>query len=242
MKKPFLSLVIPAYNEAARLPNTLEQACEFLKAQPYDCEVIVAENGSTDNTYELALSYQTSIPQLKVLHLDERGKGSAVRSGMLAARGDYRFICDADFSMSPDQILKFVPPALKGADVAIATREGPGAQRLDEPAYRHIIGRAFNLLVRLVVLPGLHDSQCGFKCFSAEVAEKVFPLQTINGWTFDVEVLFIARRKGYRVAEVPITWQYHPNSKVHFVRDSVRMALDLLRIRLNALFGRYDPR
>lgn len=242
MSTPFLSIIIPAYNEAERLPTALQEACAFIQAQPYECELIVAENGSTDTTYEVALGFQSCIPQLKVLHLDERGKGSAVRSGMLAARGDYRFICDADFSMSPDQILKFIPPSLKGADIAIATREGPGAQRLDEPAYRHFIGRIFNMLVRLVALPGLHDSQCGFKCFSAAAAEKVFPLQRITGWTFDVEVLFIARRMGFTVAEVPITWQYHPHSKVRFVRDSIHMGLDLLRIRLNALFGRYGAR
>jgi hypothetical protein len=124
--------------------------------------------------------------------------------------------------------------------IAIASREAPGAQRIGEPEYRHIVGRVFNALVRLLALPGLQDSQCGFKCFRADVVEEVFACQTINGWTFDVEVLFVARKRGYSIVEVPIHWHFNPQSKVRVLRDSFYMASDLIRIRLNALRGRYD--
>jgi hypothetical protein len=126
--------------------------------------------------------------------------------------------------------------------IAIASREAPGAVRYDEPPSRHLIGRVFNWLVRVLLLHGLQDTQCGFKCFRADVAEKVFPLVTISGWTFDVEALFIARRMGYSIVEVPIPWYYDANSKVRVGRDALQMGTDLLRIRWNALRGRYHTR
>ena len=158
---------------------------------------------------------------------------------MLAARGEYRFICDADLSMPIAEVNRFIPPAMD-ADVAIASREGPDAVRYDEPAYRHFMGRGFNMLVRLLALPGLQDTQCGFKCFRGKLADEIFPLQTINGWTFDVEVLFIARRRGYKIVEVGIPWYFNPESKIRVWRDLSRMFLDLLAIRRNAARGLYD--
>ena len=139
---------------------------------------------------------------------------------MLEAQGEYRIFCDVDFSMPVKEISRFIPPALPDMDVAIASREKNGAVRYNEPAYRHFIGRGFNTLVRWMALPGLQDTQCGFKCFREEVAERIFPLQTIDGWTFDVEVLFIARRMGYRIVEVPIPWYYNADSKVRVFKDS----------------------
>jgi len=241
-QNPLLSLIIPAYNEAERLPASIEQIQTFLSAQPFSAEIIVVENGSTDGTYELVEALQKKIGSLKVMHENTPGKGWAVRQGMLAARGEYRFICDADLSMPIEEVTRFLPPILPDAPIAIASREAPGAVRYDEPEYRHLIGRVFNALVRLLLLPGLQDTQCGFKCFRADAANAVFPLVTIRGWTFDVEALFIARRLGFTISEVPIPWRYHAHSRVKVLRDSLQMGMDLLRIRLNALKGRYHAR
>lgn len=240
MTEPYLSLVIPAHNEALRLPATLEQAFAFLGAQSYTSEVIVVENGSRDNTLEIARQAQTRFPDLQVISLGQSGKGRAVKAGMLAARGQFRFFADADFSMPTSEINRFIPPALQDADISIASREAKGAVRYNEPAYRHLVGRAFNLLVRVMALPGFQDSQCGFKCFSAAAAEALFPRQTLAGWSFDVELLFIARRLGYRIVEIPIHWYFNPDSKIRVVKDSLQMGLDLLSIRRNTLLGRYN--
>jgi hypothetical protein len=158
---------------------------------------------------------------------------------MLAAQGEYRFMCDVDLSMPLAEINRFLPPALDGYDVAIASREAPGAVRHDEPYYRHLVGRIYNGLIRLLALPGLHDTQCGFKCFRAAAAEVLFPRQTLIGWSFDVEILFIARILGYKIVELPIHWYYNPHSKIKVLRDSIKMGADLVTIRLNALRGKY---
>jgi hypothetical protein len=142
--------------------------------------------------------------------------------------------------MPIDQINRFLPPSLEGADIAIASREARGAVRYNEPAYRHLVGRIFNTMIRLLALPGLQDTQCGFKCFRAPVAEDVFKHQTLGGWSFDVEVLYIAQKHGYRIVELPIPWYYRANSKISVLHDSLRMALDLLVIRRNGLRGVYD--
>ncbi|MDY6867336.1 MAG: dolichyl-phosphate beta-glucosyltransferase [Chloroflexota bacterium] len=240
MSKPYLSIIIPAHNEAERLPPSLQKIDTFLNTQGYLAEVLVVENGSSDETLRIAQGYAARMPNLRVLHEEERGKGLAVKQGMLEAKGKYRFLCDADLSMPIEQVNRFLSPALEMVDVAIGSREVPGAKRFDEPSYRHLIGRMFNTMVRWILLPGLQDTQCGFKCFSAEVAEKVFPLQTLKGMSFDAEVLFIARKKGFQVQEIPIDWYFNPDSRVRLFQDSLHMALDLLLIRLNAVRGRYD--
>jgi len=242
LKKPFLSIIIPAYNEAGRLPASLRRIDAFLSTQPFVAEILVVENGSSDGTFEIIQSMRDEIRGLKVRHEDTRGKGWAVKQGMLAASGEYRFICDADLSMPIEEVTRFLPPALDGTPIAIASREAPGAVRYDEPPSRHRIGRVFNWLVRVLLLHGLQDTQCGFKCFRADAAEKIFPLVTISGWTFDVEALFIARRMGYSIVEVPIPWYYDAHSKVRVGRDALQMGADLLRIRWNALRGCYHAR
>ncbi len=240
MSAPFLSIVIPAHNEEQRLPSTLQKIASFAGAQSYSIEVVVVENGSNDRTAELARSFQDQMPFLRVLQETQAGKGLAVRRGMLDALGDYRFICDADLSMPIEEVNAFIPPQLPGVDIAIASREAPGAVRIDEPPFRHLTGRVFNTIVRLMALPGLQDTQCGFKCFRGAVAQDVFRRQTLNGWAFDVEVLFIARRRGYRVVEIPIHWYFDSHSQVRVFRDTWRMLRELVSIRRNAARGLYD--
>jgi len=240
LTSPFLSIVIPAHNEELRLPRSLRQVFAFLEKQPYSAEVIVVENASSDRTLELAGEFALTQPNLIVLHEEQAGKGNAVRRGVLEARGEYRFICDADLSMPIGEVEKFLPPVLTGFDVVIASREAPGAVRYNEPSYRHWGGRAINLVIRLLILPGLHDTQCGFKCFRAEAAEKLFRQQTLGGWSFDIEILYLARRKRMKVAELPVHWYFASDSKVNAVRDALRMIGDIFRIHSNALRGRYD--
>jgi glycosyltransferase involved in cell wall biosynthesis len=239
MNKPFLSIVIPAYNEEARLPGSLEKIAGFLARQAYRAEVLIVENGSSDRTYAIAQDFAQKNPLFRALHIEERGKGIAVKTGMLAAQGEYCFICDADLSMPIEEVNHFIPPILENCDIAIGSREAPGAQRIGEPAYRHFIGRVFNSFVKFMALPGLQDTQCGFKCFSAKAAAHLFPLQTIEGWTFDVEVLFLAKHFGYTIREVPIHWHFDAHSKVRFLRDSLHMAGDLIRIRWKAIRKEY---
>ena len=241
MKRPFLSVIIPACNEESRLPGSLGQVFAFLEKQPYASEVIVVENGSTDRTLQVAQKFAKNFPNLRVFHESQRGKGLAVRRGMWEARGEYCFLCDADLSMPIAEIDRFLPPACN-CDIAIASREAPGAVRYGEPYYRHLTGRVFNFLIRLLVLPHLEDTQCGFKCFRAAVAEDVFRYQTLLGWAFDVEILYVACRRGYTIHEIGIPWHFNPESKVSVLRDSWRMFLDLLTIRRNAARGVYEAR
>jgi dolichyl-phosphate beta-glucosyltransferase len=237
---PFLSIIIPAYNEENRLPNTLEQVFHFLGKQSFSSDVIVVENGSTDRTFELAQKFADQRKNLRVIHNKERGKGGAVQRGVLEAHGEYVFICDADLSMPVGEISKFLPPTLMDFDIAIGSREAPGAVRYDEPYYRHLTGRVFNMLIRWMVLPKLQDTQCGFKCLRAKVARDIFPFQTLTGWAFDVELLYIAHHHGYHILEIPIDWYFNADSKVRVLRDSWRMFIDLLVIRRNARRGLYD--
>ena len=240
MAVPFLSLIIPAHNEEIRLPGTLQDIDQFLSKQAYSSEVVVVENGSLDRTLEIARSFEARLSYLRVFHEDQSGKGRAVQRGMLEARGEYRFFCDVDFSMPIREINRFIPPALQDVDVAIGSREAPGAVRYNEPAYRHLAGRVFNSLVRLAALPGLQDTQCGFKCFRGPLAVEIFKRQTMMGWSFDVEVLFIAQHWGYKIVEVPIPWYYKTQSHIRMFHDSWRMALDILAIRRRARQGQYD--
>lgn len=240
MTGPFLSIILPAYNEERRLPRTLEQVLSFLKGRSYDAEVLIVENGSTDRTFAVAQDFAARHPNLRVIQEGRPGKGNAVRSGMLAARGAYRFMCDADLSMPIEELNKFLPPALGDFDVAIASRELEGAVRYDEPYYRHLGGRLVNLAIRLLALPGLHDTQCGFKCFRGEVAADLFRYQTISGWSFDIELLFIARKRKYRIREVPIHWYFDPDTKLRAVKDALIMLRDIFSIHLKNLRGRYD--
>jgi dolichyl-phosphate beta-glucosyltransferase len=239
---PLLSLIVPVHNEEHRLPGSLDKITAFLAQQPYECEVIVVENGSTDDTLGMARRYAERFSYIRVYQETQRGKGLAVRRGMFEAQGKFRFICDADLSMPIEELSKFLPPALDGYDVAIASREAPGAVRYDEPWHRHLIGRIFNLLIKLVAVRGFEDTQCGFKSFCDEAAQDLFGVQTLNGIGFDVELLFVAQKRGYKVVEVPIHWYYNPESRIRLVRDSLRAMVELFIIRRNWLRGVYPAR
>ena len=235
-----LSLILPAYNEEKRLPECMEKVAKFIKQRGEPIEVLLVENGSHDRTYEMALEYAKKYPWLKVFHEETPGKGNAVRRGMLEGRGKYRMFADVDFSMPIDEISRFIPPELSDYQVAIGSREVKGAVRYNEPATRHFTGRVFNLIVRILLgLPGIHDTQCGFKSFSAEAAEKLFSVQRINGWAFDAEVLFLAKQYGYKIIEVPVQWYYDGNSKINVLQDSIKMFRELLQIRENHRKGMY---
>jgi glycosyltransferase involved in cell wall biosynthesis len=214
----------------------------FLHDQTYEAEVLVVNNGSHDRTAEIVREFQSRHSNLHLIDEKRAGKGLAVRLGMLQATGEYRFICDADLSMPIQEVNKFFPPALEDFEIAIGSREVPGAVRYNEPLHRHWIGRVFNFFVRVLAVPGLMDTQCGFKCFHETASVDLFRVQKLEGWTFDVEVLFIALRRGYRIVEVPIQWYYFPASRIHVIRDSVNMFLDLFKIRLNWINKHYVAR
>lgn len=234
-----LSIIIPAHNEERRLSETLPRVLQFLRTQNYAAEVLVVENGSHDRTAAVVEELARSEPRLQLLREARRGKGLAVRRGMLAARGAFRFMCDADLSMPIEQVVRFLPPQLAEFDVAIGSREISGAVRFGEPAFTHLRGRVFSNLVKLAVLPGIEDTQCGFKCFTAPAAEDLFRVQRLDGLSFDVELLFIARLRSYRVREVPIDWHFHRETKVRMVRDTLQMLRDVLTLRRNLRAGFY---
>ena len=223
--------MIPAYNEESRIASTLEQVIGFLNARPYTWEILVSDDGSTDATGRLVSDLAASHPNLRLISLCHRGKGWAVKNAMLAAQGQYRLLCDADLSVPIEQVDRFVPPGMIDADIAIGSRETAGARRIGEPLRRHIMGRVYNTLVRLLAVPGLTDTQCGFKCFRWDVVPELFQQQTMDGFAFDVEVLFLASRAGKTLREIPVDWYFRESSKVRTFRDSWSMTLDLLRIR-----------
>ena len=239
MAQPFLSIVIPAYNEETRIAQTLDTVVKYMEGQDYSWEVIVADDGSQDGTAGLVEAAAEANPGIRLVRLSHRGKGWAVRGGMLEARGQYRFLADADLSMPIEQLERFLPSGPADFDIAIGSREAPGARRFHEPFRRHLMGRAFNFMVRLLAVKGISDTQCGFKCFEAHAAETLFPLQRAQGFGFDVEILFLAQRLGMRIKEVPIDWYYHEGSKVKPLRDSFLMLKDLLSVRWNSTKGRY---
>jgi dolichyl-phosphate beta-glucosyltransferase len=238
-ERPFLSIVIPALNEATRLPGSLDKIDAFLKTQPYQAEVVVVENGSTDDTVAVVQRYAQTHPYVRLFAGEPRGKGRAVKRGMLEACGDYRFICDADLSMPIEEITKFLPPQVNGYQVAIGSREAKGAIRYHEPAHRHIMGRINNFLVKLIAVRGFEDTQCGFKMFGRQAAEDLFQVQRINGIGFDVELLFIAQRRGYRIAEVPINWYYNSDTRMRLFQDSLGIIREMIEIRRNWRAGLY---
>lgn len=238
----YLSVVIPAYNEERRLPGTLAAIGAYLSARSYAWEIVVADDGSADGTAGVVRRAAEGNPAIRLLTLPHRGKGWAVRQGMLAAAGEYRFLCDADLSMPIEHLERLLPPAAPDAAIVIGSRAAPGAQRVGEPRRRRVMSRVFNAITRLLATPGIADTQCGFKVFRADAAEALFPLQTLDGFAFDAELLFLARRGGFRVGEVGVEWRYRSESKVRPFRDGFRILRDLLLVRWRWQTGRYRTR
>lgn len=238
MTPPVLSIVIPALNEAARLPRTLQRIAEDLEASHESHEILVVDDGSTDGTADAAV--RTLGAAVTVLRNDRnRGKGYSVRRGMLAATGARRLMTDADLSTPIGERHGLGARLDAGDDIAIGSRALPGSRiEVHQPLLREGMGRVFNLFVRLLAVPGIRDSQCGFKLFTAVAAQAVFSRCRLDGFSFDVEALHVARRLGLRVAEVPVVWRNDAASRVTLVRGAAAFA-DLLRIRLNASRGRY---
>jgi glycosyltransferase involved in cell wall biosynthesis len=234
-----VSVVIPAYNEERRLGATLDTVATFLRSQPWDWEIRVVDDGSADGTVAIADRAAAVESRIVVQREPHRGKGGAVKAGLLAARGAFRFICDADLSMPIAEVSRFLPPDIEPFEVAIGSREGVRARRIGEPVYRHLMGRLFNLTVQWLVLPGIEDSQCGFKMFTADAVQSIFPRVTVDGWAFDVEVLAVARARRLRIVEVPIEWHYRAESRLSMLRDGWEMLQELIRIRLRAATGKY---
>ncbi|MFP4343468.1 MAG: dolichyl-phosphate beta-glucosyltransferase [Anaerolineales bacterium] len=238
---PFLTIVVPAYNEAHRLPHTLQRVMDFVASRPEWLDVLVVNNNSRDDTRAIAERFAAAHPRLRVVDQPVQGKGAAVRKGIFEAQGQYVFICDADLAMPIEELPRFYPETLgTDYDIAIGSREAPGARRYNEPWYRHLMGRVFNFIVRTLAVPAVQDTQCGFKAFRRESALPLFEAQTIDGFAFDVEILAIARRWGYDVIEVGIPWYYGTGGSVNPVRDSLRMFREVLRIRRNVEAGYYD--
>lgn len=232
MARPALSVVIPAYNEERRLGETLRRVDAFLAPLPADYELIVVDDGSSDGTAAAARAFSPARGRLRLLrNRRNRGKGASVRRGLAAARGGRVLFSDADLSTPITELPRLDAALDRGAAVAIGSRAVRGSRVLiPQPLYRMLMGKIFNRFVQLLVLPGLHDTQCGFKLFTREAARAIFRRQTLCGFGFDVEVLYLARRQGWAVAEVPVEWRNSLQSRVSPGRDSLRMFLDLFRI------------
>ena len=243
MREPIaLSVVIPAYNEAARLPATLRDLRAFLDRDGRRAEVIVVDDGSTDDTSQVVRRCEAEDNRIRLIRLPQnRGKGYAVRTGVVNAAGRLVLFADADGATPFDELTRLESQLSTGARVAIGSRAIPNrTTRVEARLYRRIAGRMFHAVVRLYAIRGFVDTQCGFKLFDAPVAHDLFSRMRMTGYSFDVEVLLMALRAGYKVAEVPVNWVHQPGSKVRVVRDGLRMAIDVLRIRANAARGVYD--
>jgi dolichyl-phosphate beta-glucosyltransferase len=236
---PFLAVVVPAYNEEDRIAASLESLVDYLSKQSYTWEIVVANDGSSDGTASIVTEVAERLPSIRVISLPHRGKGAAARSGMLFTDAEWRFLCDAYLSMEPEQLELFLPGGSPPAEeIVIGSREAPGANRIGEPTNRHVKGRTFTLAVRLLAFRGIEDTQCGFKLFRGDVANHIFERQRLDGFGFDVEVLFMARKMGLTIREQAIDWYYRDGSSMTVLKGMGGF-LDIARVRLNWALGRY---
>jgi dolichyl-phosphate beta-glucosyltransferase len=237
------SIVIPAYNESARIGAALERVLAHIAARAWDAEVIVVNDGSRDNTVEIIRRFSEANPRLRLVeNPGNRGKGYSVRNGMLQARGKVLLFTDADLSSPIEEAGKLFDAIQSGADLAIGSRWMQSElQTQRQPLYRQLFGRIFNLLLRVTLGLKFKDTQCGFKAFTREASRAIFPLQQIERWGFDPELLYLAKRFGFRVAEVPVTWAHSEGTRISPLRDGLRMFGEMLKIRWNAMTGKYAP-
>lgn len=249
--EPSLSLVIPAYNEADRIGATIAAVLAFFETQPYATELIVVDDGSSDDTAQAAREQIASHRCARLVSIQHGGKAAALRAGMRSAQHAQIAFCDADLATPLSDLTTLRARVAEGCQVAIGSREGMGARRLGEPIYRHVMGRVFNAVVRLLLLPGIHDTQCGFKLFERAAARVILNRarlyanadEAISGprvTAFDVELLVIAHRLGYKICTVPVVWSYGSHSKVHPARDTWHNVRDVLTVRFNAWRGYYQ--
>jgi dolichyl-phosphate beta-glucosyltransferase len=236
------SIVIPAYNESARIRATLDKILAHIGERGWNAEVLVVNDGSSDDTAQIVQQYASQHPALRLLeNPGNRGKGYSVRNGMLHASGEWMLFSDADLSSPIEEADKLVAALAGGADVAMGSRWlRKELQTQPQPLYRQLYGRIFNLALRIIL--GLHyrDTQCGFKAFTRRATDLIFPLQHIERWGFDPEILFLARKFGLKVEEVPVKWAHREGTRLNPLRDGLRMFLEILKIRWYALTGKYD--
>jgi len=245
------SIVVPAYNEEDKITSTLTQIVNFMRNFTESFEVLIVNDGSPDNTASKVLEYSKDNPEVVLIDNPHKGKGYAVWTGVMKAQGELIYMADADLSAPIEDIKKFSNWALEhDFDVVIGSREGIGSKRVGEPFYRHVMGRVFNIFVQIMALHGINDSQCGFKLFTKKAAKDIFGRMLIYGvntknvkgtyfGAWDVEVLYLARKLGYKIKQIPVTWVYVKSKKFNPISNSVRMALDVLKIRINDIRGKY---
>lgn len=238
-----LSIIIPVHNEGQTLTAAICKIAEYCESLLSNYEIIVVDDGSTDGTEQIAREMMLLYPCLRMIKLKKnRGKGCAVRNGIFEAKGQYILFSDADLSTPISEAEKLFHYLKKGCDIAIGSRKLPSSQiNVRQPWYREFLGNVFNIMVRLLVVQEVKDTQCGFKCFTRKSAKKIFREQRLNGFCFDVEVLYLATKYGFSVKEVPIRWFNAPKTTVKLMKDSPKMLIDLLRIRYNDIRGRYTP-
>jgi dolichyl-phosphate beta-glucosyltransferase len=241
---PKYSIVVPAYNERARILPTLEAVIAAVRSHGWSAEVIVVNDGSTDETASLVKNFALTAPEVRLMeNPGNRGKGYSVRSGLLHALGEIVMFTDADLSAPIDEAQRLFDAIAAGADIAIGSRWlATSRQTHRQPLYRQLFGRCFNMLTRAVMGLPYADTQCGFKAFTRQAAQTVFQLQTIERWGFDPEILFIARKRGFRVQEVPVSWAHDARSRISYLRDGLQMLKELAIVRWNALIGRYGKK
>ena len=242
MASPQLSIVVPAYNEAARIELTLERVMSCVEKQGWDAEVLVVDDGSKDATPQIVQRWMQRYPRLHLIKNEgNRGKGFSVRNGLLQAAGEVVMFTDADLSAPMEEAELLLAALADGADVAIGSRWMDKArQTIHQPLYRRFFGRCFNWVTRTIMGLPFKDTQCGFKAFKRPAAQIIFRLQRIERWGFDPEILFIARKLGYEIREVPVTWGHDERSRMSYLRDGMKMLEEMATIRANSIAGRYD--
>jgi dolichyl-phosphate beta-glucosyltransferase len=239
--EPYLSIVIPMYNEANRLSDSLPRLIEYFERQPYTYEYVAVDDGSSDGTVALARELFGAGGRARIIESrPNRGKGHAVKVGMLAARGKVQLFCDADLSTPPSEVERFLPCFEDGYKVVIGSRKMQGAHiTRHQPLWRESLGKVFTWLTNQIATRDISDITCGFKCFSYEASQDLFSRSVIDDWSFDAEILFIAQQRGYTIKELPVTWNDKPGTKVRLWKDALRSIQGLMRIRGNAMRGLY---
>ena len=240
-RRPNYSIIIPAYNEGARIGASLQKVLTYVAEQAWVAEILVVNDGSNDDTPEIVRSYAMTNPCLRLLqNPGNRGKGYSVRNGMLQAQGAILLFSDADLSSPIEEAGKLLAAITDGADIAMGSRWlRSDLQTQRQPLYRQLFGRIFNLLLRITLGLNFKDTQCGFKGFRRRAAKTIFPLQRIERWGFDPEVLYLARKFGFKVAEVPVAWAHREGTRINPLSDGTKMFVEMVKIRWNGLSGKY---